>query len=175
MKALWVSLGMLIPISALGLPIVFSLIKRSARKEEPVTNGTALEFSLACGMKTLVRSVLLALAAFTVFVLVTVLSVGASFLAVLIPLSVLIAVSLAIPRPIVLDDAGIRQQRWLLPDRQTGWAEIATFSRGQNTGRMFVWTTAGRIAAVFSPQMVAEGRFEHEIRTRAKNVVCEYD
>ena len=175
MKALWVSFGMLIPISIIGLPIIFSLIKRSARKEEPVTAGTALEFSLGRGMAILVRAVLVLLAAFTIFILVTVLSNGGSLLAVAIPMSVFASLFFAVPRAVILDDAGIRQRRWLLPNRQAGWDEIATLSRGQSTGRIFVWSATGKIAAIFSPQMVGLRRFEHEIRARARNAVFEYD
>ena len=49
-RFVWVSLGMLIPISLLALPILFWLIKRSARNSEPVRNGPAFEFVLGRGM-----------------------------------------------------------------------------------------------------------------------------
>ncbi len=105
--------------------------------------------------------------------LVAALSSGASLLAVLIPLAVLVAMVLAIPHSVILDDGGIRQRRWLITDRQTPWAEIATVARGRNTGRIFVWSKTGGLAVVFSPLLVGQGRFEHEIRARAKDVVLE--
>jgi len=80
---------------------------------------------------------------------------------------------LAIPHSVILDDGGIRQRRWLITDRQTPWAEIATVARGRNTGRIFVWSKTGGLAVVFSPLLVGQGRFEHEIRARAKDVVLE--
>ena len=165
----------LIPLSLLVLPVVFWSIKRSAKKQEPLVNGTSLEFPLTRGMRFLIGFVLALLVAFTGLVLVVLKASGGSPFAVLIPLAVLVAVVLAIPRAVVLDEDGIRQRRWPLADRQTAWADVASVSRGSNTGRIFVWSTDGTIAAVFAPQLVGQRRFKHEVMTRAKHVVfdCE--
>jgi len=60
---------MLVPLSLLALPIAFSSIKRSARKQEPLSDGATLEFALARGMQILIGLVLILLAAFTILVL----------------------------------------------------------------------------------------------------------
>jgi len=99
-------------------------------------------------------------------------SAGGS-LAVLIPLAVIAAILLAIPRAVILDEAGIMQRRLLFANRQTAWPEVATVARDARTGRTFVWSNERRIAAVFSPVMGGHHRFVQEIRARAKNVVFE--
>jgi len=170
-----VCLGMLIPISALGLPIVFWLIKRSAREAEPVRNGASFEFVLGRGLFLLLRLVELLLVAFTVMVFVAVVSTGGSLFAVLIALVVLAAILLATPRSVVVDDDGLRQSRWPLAERQTQWNEIATVSRDARIGGTLVWSTNRNLAAVFSPQLIGQQQFEKEIRARAQNVVFECD
>lgn len=175
MRLVWASLGMLIPISLLALPIVFWLVKRSARNTEPVRNGPAFEFALGRGMVLLLRLVELLLAAFTVLVFVAIVSRGGSPLAIFIPLVILAAILFATPRPVILNDDGLRQSRWPLAERQTPWSEVATVSRDPRTGKTLVWSADHNIAAVFSPQLVGQQQFEKEIRARAKNVVFEYD
>jgi uncharacterized Tic20 family protein len=174
-KMIWVFLGLLIPFSLLALPVAFSFIKRSAHKKEPLSNGTELEFALACGMQLLIGFVLILLDAFTILVLVVSLSAGGSPFAALIPAAVVVAIVLAIPHAVVLDDNGIRQRRWLFPSRQTAWADIATVTRDPNTGRTFVWSISGDLAAVFSPLLAGQRRFEHEIKAHANYVVFERD
>jgi uncharacterized Tic20 family protein len=175
MRIIWPIVRMLIPLSILALPVAFWLIKRSASKQEPFIHGAVLEFPLTRGMRFLIGFVLALLLAFTVLILFALISSGGSPFAVLIPLAVLLAITIATPAAVVVDDTGIRQRRWPLAERQTAWTEVATVTRGANTGRIFVWSTNGKIAAVFSPQLVGQQRFEHEIRARAKNVVFEYD
>jgi len=85
----------------------------------------------------------------------------------------MVAILLAVPRAVILDETGIMQRRLLFANRQTSWPDIATVARDARTGRIFVWSNERRIAAVFSPVMVGHRRFVQEIMARAKNVVFE--
>jgi len=174
-KILWVSLGMLIPLSLVAFPIVFWAVRRSAQRQEPVRKGLALQFGIARGAKLLIAFVLILMVAFTIFVLAASFSPGASPVAVIIPVAVLVAIGLAMPRAVVLDDTGINQRRLLLPDRHTPWSDVSVVARDTNSGRTLVWSNDGKIAAVFSPFSAGRRQFVEEIRARAKHVVFERD
>src|SRR6266496_2646169 len=71
MKIIWPVVGMLVTLSILALPIAFWLIRRSALKQEPLTDGGALEFPITRGMPFLIDSVVIALIGFSVLILGT--------------------------------------------------------------------------------------------------------
>ena len=158
-------LGLLVGFS----PIVFfmclfSWLRRSARKQEPRQEGSATEFPVASGMRFLFSLVAVLLAAFSVLVLAVALARGEGIYAVLIPLVVVLAILLARPRPVVLDHDGVRQHRWLRPDRAIAWNDIASMKRGRNTGLTYVRSKKGGRPISFSPLLVGQPRFEHEVR-----------
>jgi hypothetical protein len=163
---LWRFLGILLLISPVGLAVSFYLIKRSARKQEPRQEGSALEFIPAPGMRLLLGLVLLLLTAFTVLVLVVAFFNGEGWYAVFIPLSFLVAILIANPRPVALDHNGIRQKRWLRGDREIAWAEIGWMERGWRTGITYVRSKEGGRPISFSPLLVGQSRFEREVRAR---------
>ena len=171
---LWVSVGMLIPLSIVGLPIVFWLIRRSSNHGEPFRSGNTIKFRVSGPAKFLIAFVLLLLIAFTVFIGTALLNSGGNLVAILIPIAVTIAIVLALPTAIVVDDTGIRQRR-LFRDRHTSWADISTVTRHSNRGRTIVRSNDGKIAAVFSWFLQGRHRFEQEIRAHAKEVVFERD
>jgi hypothetical protein len=111
---------------------------------------------------------LLALGAFIVLVLAVSVNKGEGWYGVFIPLTVLGAILLAKPRPVVLDHNGIRQRRWLRGDREIAWDEIAWMRRGQNTGATYVKSKNGGRPISFSPVLVGQLRFEREVRIHAK-------
>jgi hypothetical protein len=152
-----------------GLAIFFWLIKRSAKRAEPRADGSALEFFLAPGMAFLLSLVLLLLGAFVVLVLAVSLSRGGEgWYGVFIPLAVLVAIILAKPRAVLLDQNGVRQQRWLHKDREIPWAEIAWMRRGWRTGTTYVKSRNGGRPISFSPLLVGQARFEREVRAHAE-------
>jgi hypothetical protein len=79
------------------------------------------------------------------------------------------------PHAVVIDDIGINQRRLFLPDRHTRWEDISSVARDAKTGRTFVWSNDGKIAAVFSPFLVGRHDFEQQIRVHAKHVAFERD
>jgi len=170
-KILWVSLGALIPLSLVAFPIVFWAVRRSAERHEPVRKGLAIQFGIARGAKLLLSFVVILLVAFTIFVLAASLSPGANPVAVIIPVAVIVAIGFATPHAVVLDDIGINQRRLLLPDRHTRWEDVSSVARDAKTGRTFVWSNDGKIAAVFSPFFAGHRQFVKEIRVRAKHAM----
>jgi hypothetical protein len=137
---------MFIPLLLMALPVAFWLIKRSAEKQEPVSDGATLEFPLTRGMRFLIGSVVIALIGFSALVLGTALVQGfEGWYAVFIPLAVLLAILTATPGKVVLDHDGIRQHRWLFRDKTIAWHEIA---RGGADGEPGPFTSRARMAAV---------------------------
>jgi uncharacterized Tic20 family protein len=161
--------------SIIGLPLLFWYVKRSAPKQEPLSSRETLVFTLVRPMQLLIWFVITLLIAFMILVLFTSTDPQGRAVALLIPLGVRIAILVAIPRSVILDETGIRQRRLLLPDRQTAWSELTTVSRDRHTGRIFLSSINGKIAAVFSPQLIGLRRFEQEVRIRAKHAVFEYE
>jgi hypothetical protein len=143
MKIIWPVVGMLVTLSILALPIAFWLIRRSALKQEPLTDGGALEFPITRGMRFLIDSVVIALIGFSVLILGTALIQGEGWYAVFMPLAVLLAILMATPGAVVLDHAGIRQHRWLLGDKTIAWNEIAWMRHGWRTGAIYVKSKNG--------------------------------
>jgi hypothetical protein len=161
---------MLMPVSIVALPIAFWLIKRSALKQKPLANGDALEFALAPGMRYLLGSVIVALAAFSVLIFVSGLVAGEGWYAALIPLAVLVAIQMVTPRTVILDHDGIRQRRWLLGDKKITWDEIAWMKRGWRTDTTYVKSKKGGRPIVFPRVLVGRSVFEREVRQHAPEV-----
>ena len=170
MKIVLQLLGLLLGFSPIILFMcLFSYLRRSAKKNEPRQDASKLEFFVAPGMKILLRVVLVALAAFSVLVLVASRSAGGGLFAVFIPLSVLVAILLTKPRTVVLDHNGIHQARGIRQDREIPWNEVASVKRGRNTGTTYVRSRNGGRPISFSPLLVGQSRFEREVRAHARH------
>lgn len=170
MKALLSVLALLLAASPVILFMcLFTWLRRSAGKHQPRQEGSSLVFSVAPGMQFLLRSVLVALTLFTILVLVASRSNGGSFVAAVIPVSIFAALVLAMPRPVTLDHNGVRQPQWIRRDREIAWNEIVSVRRGQNTGATYVRGRSGGRPISFSPLLVAQSRFEREVRSHARH------
>jgi len=150
--------------------ILFWWLRRSVKKLRPREDGPAVEFYLAPRMRILIGIVLSLLTAFTVLVLFEIVHKGGSLYAVLIPLSVLVATILAEPRAVWTDHDGIRQRRWLRGDRVIAWNEVASMSRGRNTGATYVKSRNGGRPISFSPLLVGQSHFEHVVRAHTRDL-----
>jgi len=150
--------------------LLFWWLRRSAKRLHPREDGSAIEFFLAPRMRILIGIVLCLLVSFTVLVLAEIVRKGGSLYAALIPLSVLAAIILAEPRAIVTDHDGIRQRRWLRGNRAIAWNEVASMSRGRNTGATYVKSRNGGRPISFSPLLVGQSRFEREVREHTRGV-----
>jgi len=144
--------------------LLFWWIRRSTKRLRPHENSTSIEFSLAPRMLVLIEVVIVLLVAFTALVLFETIRNGEGFYAALIPLSVLIAILLAKPGPVLTDHEGVHQRRWLRQDRVIAWNEIAWIKRGRNTGSTYVKSLKGGRPISFSPLLIGQGRFESEVR-----------
>jgi drug/metabolite transporter (DMT)-like permease len=149
---------------------LFWWIRRSVRKLRPREDGVSIEFSLAPRMHILIEIVIVSLVAFTALIVWETIRKGGGLYAALIPLSVLVAILLAEPRRILVNDEGIRQHRWLRGDRVIAWNEIVWMRRGRNTGSTYLKSRNGGRAVSFSPLLVGQSRFEREVRKRAREI-----
>jgi hypothetical protein len=162
-------LGLLVGSSPiLFFMLLFNWLRRSAKKLTPSHEGTSITFYVSPAMRILLWIVLFLLIAFIVLVFVTSLSRGGDgWYGVFIPLAVLLAILLAMPRRVTVDHLGIRQHRWIGGDREIAWNEIAWMRQGSNTGVTYVKSKNGGRPVSFSPLLVGQSRFEHEVRARA--------
>lgn len=165
MKSLLSFLILLLAVSPIVLFVcLFTLLRRSAKNRLPRQEGASLVFFVAPPARFLVTSALVALVLFTILVLVSSRFDEGSFVVVLIPMSLLVAIFLAKPRPVTLTQNGIRQPRWLRQDHEIAWDEIASMRRGQNSGTTYVRSRNGGRPISFSPLLVGQSRFEWEVR-----------
>ena len=148
----------------------FSSIKRSALRQQPRQNGVALEFFPVAGMKFLLRLVLISLAGFAILVTVAMRHEAGTFYAPLIPLSVFTLILLTNPMPVVLDQNGIRQKRWLRREKEIAWKDIASIAWGSRTGTTYVCSKHGDAKIRFSAFLVGRARFKQEIRSHVPEV-----
>ena len=115
-------------------------------------------------MLVLIEIVVVLLVAFTGLVLFETVRKGEGLYAALIPLSVLSAILLAKPRPVLTGPDGIHQPRWFRGDRVIVWNDVAWMKRGRNTGTTYVKSRNGGRPVSFSPLLVGQTRFEREVR-----------
>ncbi len=166
MKAVLVILACFLPYVLFAF--LFWWLRRSARRHGPKQQGSALEFSLVSGMRFLLGTVLILLAAFTITILIVAVSQEEGRYAALIPLAVLLALLSVTPQTVKLDHDGIRQRRWFRADRTIAWSEVAWIKRGRRTGATYVKSKNGGRPISFSPLMVGQSRFEREVRAHVR-------
>ena len=173
MKALTTLLAIVAAYSPiLFFMLLFNWLRRSAKTLKPRQLGSSIEFFVSPRMRILIQIVLVLLASFSLLVLLTSLSRGGyGRYAVFIPLAVVIAVLLAMPRQVTVDRDGIRQRRLIRADRQIAWNQIAWMRRGVNSGTTYVKSKNGGRPVCFSPLLVGRSRFEKEVRAHAQG--CE--
>ncbi|HSZ63049.1 MAG TPA: hypothetical protein VK828_14700 [Terriglobales bacterium] len=121
-------------------------------------------------MHVLIEIVTVSLVAFTALTVWETVRKGEGLYAALIPISVLVAILLAEPRTVLINDEGIRQHRWLRGDRVIPWNEIAWMRRGRNTGTTYVKSRNGGRPVSFSPLLIGQSRFEREVRRHARGI-----
>ncbi len=153
--------------------LLFWWIRRSTKKLRPRENGNSIEFSPAPRMHVLIEIVTVSLVAFTALIVWETVRAGEGLYAALIPVSVLVAILVAEPRTVLIDDEGIRQHRWLRGDRIIAWNEVAWMGRGRNTGTTYVKSRNGGRPVSFSPLLVGQSRFEQEVRKHARELALD--
>jgi uncharacterized Tic20 family protein len=149
--------------------LLFWWMRRTAKKETPRQNSAALEFPVSRRFRILLLVVIVALVALILLTLSYTFRRGGLY-AMFIPMSVLIAILAASPMPVTLDESGIRQGHWLGGEREIPWAEIASMKRGPSTGCTYIKSRKGGVRISFSPLLVGQSRFEHEVRARRHQI-----
>ena len=147
---------------------LFTWLRRSAKRLEPRERGGSLEFYVSPRMRILLWTVISLLTGFIILVsLVSLSKNGDGWYAIFIPMAVLCAIFAAMPRTVVVDHRGIRQQRWIRQDREISWENVAWMRRGINSGATYVKSANGGRPISFSPLLAGQRRFEREVRTHA--------
>lgn len=148
----------------------FGSIKRSAKEKQPRQEGSASEFFPIPGMQLVVRIVLTLLMAFAALVGINSNRKDGGLYAPLIPLTVFVLILLVRPVSVFIDQNGIRQRRWFLPDKEIAWHDIASVAHGPNTGTTYVWSKKGGAKIRFSVFLLGRNRFKQEIRAHTRDV-----
>jgi len=84
---------------------------------------------------------------------------------ILVPLPV--AIILLLPRRIVVDSTGIRQQRRWRPENSIPWKDVASVIRN-NDGSTIVYGSSGGVIT-FSPYLVDQITFDQEVKAHSRD------
>jgi PH (Pleckstrin Homology) domain-containing protein len=145
----------------------FSVVKRSARRQDAVQNGSQIIFPLCWQIKA---AALFSLAGCGLidFVLIRTKPIpGDPWYLKPILLSIVgalaVAILFALPGRVVIDPDGIRQRYWWRRDRHVPWSDFASVIRNRNDGSTIVY---GKFEnpIVFSPYLVDQLRFDREVK-----------
>jgi hypothetical protein len=118
---------------------VFSLIKRAAKKRPPIRQENCLEFRVFVPMKGLI---IVAVAINGLFTFLTMYAAstdpGTPFWLPFVFLAIGIVAVFAAPAPVIVDDAGVRQNYWWRRNKQIPWKEVVEAVREPETDRTMV-------------------------------------
>jgi hypothetical protein len=145
----------------------FSLVKRSARRQSAVQNGSEIVFPPCWQM----RSVVLFIVAGYGLLLFGLLGSRPNpadpwylrpILASIVG-ALPVAILLALPGRVVIDSAGIRQRYWWRPERYIPWNDFASVIHDRTDGSTIVY---GKFESpiTFSPYLVDQSRFDNEVK-----------
>ena len=149
---------------------LFESIKRSAKEKQPRQEGSAFEFFSVPRMQFVIRIVLTLLMSFAALVGITAHGEDGGLYAPLIPLTVFVLILLVRPVSVFIDQNGIRQPRWFLPDKEIAWHDVASVAYGSRTGTTYVRAKKGGAKIRFSVFLVGRNRFKQEIRAHTCEV-----
>jgi hypothetical protein len=145
----------------------FSLVKRSARRQSAVQNGSEIVFPLCWQMRA---AVLFILAGCGLLLFVSInsrTSPGDPWYLKSIPVSIVgalpVAILLALPGRVAIDSSGIRQRYWWRPEKRIPWSNFASVIHDRNDGSTIVY---GKFESpiTFSPYLVDQSRFDREVK-----------
>lgn len=146
---------------------LFSLVKKSARSQSSVRNGSGIVFKICWQMRA---AALFALAGcgFLLFALIRTEPTPGDPWYLLPLLSVIvaglpIAILLALPGRVVIDSSGVRQTFWWRPGRHIGWRDFASVIHDRNDGSTIVYGKFGSPIR-FSSYLVDQSRFDREVK-----------
>jgi len=145
----------------------FSLVKRSARRQSAVQNGSEIVFPPCWQMKAVALLIVAGYGLLLFGLLSSKANPGDPSYLKPILVSILtalpVAILLALPGPIVIDSSGIRQRSWWRREKRIPWSEFASVIHDRNDGSTIVY---GKFESpiAFSPYLVDQSRFDREVK-----------
>jgi hypothetical protein len=150
---------------------LFTLVKRSARRQGAAENGSEIVFRACWQAKATIAFIVVG-CGLLVSVLLGATPVPGNSPYVGILLASLVgalplAILLALPGRVVVDSSGIRQRYWWRPLKFIGWSDFAAVIHDRNDGSTIVYGKFGP-PIVFSPYLVDQLSFDREVRARPR-------
>ena len=145
----------------------FSLVKRSARRQSAVQNGSEIVFPLCWQMRVAALFSLAGCGLIDFGLISTKPISGDPWFLKPILVSIFavlaLAIPLALPGRVVIDPSGIRQRYWWRRERYVPWSDFASVIHDRNDGATIVY---GKFETpiVFSPYLVEQARFDSEVK-----------
>jgi hypothetical protein len=144
-----------------------SLVKRSARGQSVIQNGSEIIFPLCWQMRA-VMLFILAGCGLLLFGLIGSRPMPRDpwylkpILASIVG-AIPVAILLALPGRVVVDSSGITQRFWWRPERRIPWSDFASVIHDRNDGSTIVY---GKLESpiAFSPYLVDQSRFDREVK-----------
>jgi hypothetical protein len=146
----------------------FSLVKRSARRQGAVQNGSETVFPPCWQMRAVALFIVAGYALVLFGLFISRPNPGDPWFLKPILVSIFsalpAAILLALPGRIVIDSFGIRQRFWWRPEKRIPWGEFASVIHDRNDGSTIVY---GKFQSpiVFSRYLVDQSRFDREVMT----------
>jgi hypothetical protein len=150
---------------------LLSLVKRSARRQSAVQNGSEIVFPVCWQMRAVVLFIL-AGCGLLLFGLISSKPIpGDPWYLKGILVSILgalpVAILLALPGRVVIDSSGIRQHYWWRPEKRIPWSDFASVYHDSSNGCTMVY---GKFESpiAFSPYLVDQLRFDREVKASSR-------
>ena len=145
----------------------FSLVKRSARRQSAVQNGSELVFPPCWQLRAVAQFIVAGYGLVLFGLLLSRPSPGDPWYLKPILLSIFsalpVAILLALPGRVVIDPSGIRQRYWWRKERHIPWSDFASVIHERNDGSTIVYGKFETPIA-FSPYLVDQSRFDSEVK-----------
>ncbi len=144
-----------------------SLVKRSARGQNVVQNGSEIIFPLCWQMKAVVLFILAGCGLLLFGMVSGRPSPGDPWYLKPILVSIVgalpVAILLLLPGRVIIDSSCIRQRYWWRPEKRIPWNDFASVIHDRNDGSTIVY---GKFESpiAFSPYLVDQSRFDREVK-----------
>jgi hypothetical protein len=145
----------------------FSLVKRSARSQSAVQNGSEIVFRPCWQMRAAALFIVAGYGLVLFGLLISRPNPGDPWYLRPIVASIFsalpVAILLALPGRVVIDSSGISQRFWWRSEKRIPWSEFASVIHDRNDGSTIVY---GKFESpiAFSPYLVDQSRFDREVK-----------
>jgi len=145
----------------------FSIVKRSARGQSAIQNGSEIVFPPCWQMRAVALFIVVGYGLVSIGLLISRPNSGDPWYLKPILVSIFsalpAAILLALPGRVVIDSSGISQRFWWRPEKRISWNEFASVIYDRNDGSTIVY---GKFESPinFSPYLVDQPRFDREVK-----------